>query len=72
MVSAYMMDCIDEILRKAKNSNKALGGIKLVVAGDLYQLPPVITKEYGKILNLKGKKNEGEYDYFLRQMYLEI
>lgn len=66
MVSAYMMDCIDEILRKAKNSNKAFGGIKLVVAGDLYQLPPVITKEYGKILNLKGKKNEGEYDYFFK------
>lgn len=77
MVSAYTMDCIDEILRKAKNTNKAFGGIKLVVAGDLYQLPPVITKEYVKILNLKRKKNGSKYDYFFkadvfREMKIEM
>lgn len=67
MVSAYTMDCIDEILRKAKKSNDPFGGIKLVVSGDLYQLPPVIEDEsYEKILKLNKKRNKCEYDYFFK------
>ncbi|MFH1654457.1 MAG: AAA family ATPase [Pseudomonadota bacterium] len=44
MVRADLMDCIDTFLRtiRAKRS-MAFGGVQLLLVGDLYQLPPVVT-----------------------------
>lgn len=45
MVRPDLMDGIDYILRKARNSTVPFGGVQLIMFGDLYQLPPVIQKE---------------------------
>ena len=45
MVRPDLMDGIDYILRKARNSSVAFGGVQLIMFGDLYQLPPVIEKD---------------------------
>ncbi len=43
MVRADVMDMIDAKLQYARNSDLPFGGCQLIVFGDLYQLPPVVT-----------------------------
>lgn len=43
MVRADLMDAIDFCLRQARNSDKTFGGVQIVMFGDLYQLPPVVS-----------------------------
>ena len=45
MVRKDVFEYMDKILRKYKDSEKLFGGVKLILFGDLYQLPPVITLE---------------------------
>lgn len=42
MVRADLMDAIDIALRKSRREYKPFGGVKLLMFGDLYQLPPVV------------------------------
>ena len=45
MVRADLMDCIDTFLRlHAKDRSAAFGGVQIIFIGDLYQLPPVVTR----------------------------
>lgn len=45
MVRADLLDCIDRFMRlNGRNSSLPFGGTQLVFFGDLYQLPPVVTK----------------------------
>lgn len=44
MVRADMMDCIHEFLKIVRWSTLPFGGVQLIMIGDLYQLPPVVTK----------------------------
>ncbi len=41
MVSKKMFDSMDKILRAFKRTNKAFGGIQVIISGDFFQLPPV-------------------------------
>ena len=41
MVRADVLDTIDRLLRLEKKSEKPFGGVKIVMFGDLYQLPPI-------------------------------
>lgn len=44
MVRADILDCVDLTLRiNGKDKNKPFGGVQLIVVGDLFQLPPVVT-----------------------------
>jgi len=44
MVRADLMDVIDQLLRKARgNTEVPFGGVQILMIGDLYQLPPVLT-----------------------------
>ncbi len=43
MVRADMMDCIHEFLKIVRWSSQPFGGVQLIMIGDLYQLPPVVT-----------------------------
>lgn len=45
MVRADLMDGIDTALRKYRNKNEPFGGVQMVLMGDLFQLPPVLTEE---------------------------
>ncbi|MBE6445095.1 MAG: AAA family ATPase [Alphaproteobacteria bacterium] len=46
MLRADIFDCIDTFLQiYGPDSNKAFGGVQLVLVGDLYQLPPVVTNQ---------------------------
>lgn len=46
MVRADLLDCVDVFLRMhSKEPFLPFGGVQMVLIGDLYQLPPVITKE---------------------------
>lgn len=44
MVRADLFDCIDKFLRlNGRDKEKPFGGVQIVVIGDLFQLPPVVT-----------------------------
>lgn len=46
MVSADLMDSVDRNLRYIRNNHQEpFGGLQIVMFGDPYQLPPVVTKE---------------------------
>ena len=45
MVRADLLDCIDASLRVNRQSIDAFGGVQVIMTGDLYQLPPVLTLE---------------------------
>jgi hypothetical protein len=45
MVRADLLDAIDIVLRIFKKNNEPFGGVRMILFGDLYQLPPVLTKD---------------------------
>ena len=45
MVRADVFDGIDQSLRLARKNDKPFGGVQLCVIGDLFQLPPVVSRE---------------------------
>ena len=50
MVRPDILDTIDATLKEVKKTSNPFGGIQLLMFGDLYQLPPVITKEIRPII----------------------
>jgi len=46
MVRADMIDCIDIFLRNNIEDPRPFGGIQLIVFGDLFQLPPVVSSPF--------------------------
>ena len=44
MVAPDLLDAIDILARMARRNNAPFGGIQVVAIGDLFQLPPVITR----------------------------
>lgn len=51
MVRADILDAIDSKLRKYRNPTLPMGGVQLVMLGDLQQLPPVVREEEWKLLS---------------------
>jgi len=49
MVNANMLDTMEYVLRFSKHSKAAFGGTPVLMFGDLYQLPPVVTSETKKL-----------------------
>lgn len=43
MVRADLLDCIDVFLKTVRRSSLPFGGVQMVMIGDMYQLPPVVT-----------------------------
>ncbi len=43
MLRADQIDIIDQILKKVRNDKRPFGGIQVLLLGDLFQLPPVLT-----------------------------
>ena len=42
MVRADLLDAVDAVLRRYRNSARPFGGVQLLMIGDLYQLAPVV------------------------------
>jgi len=55
MVRADLMDCIDAFLQAALKSKARFGGKRLVMIGDLHQLPPIVRGEEAAELKKKYK-----------------
>lgn len=51
MVRADMLDAIDKSLKLNRGSKKPFGGVRMVLSGDLHQLPPVVGRDEADILN---------------------
>ena len=45
MVRADLFDRLNSNLQYARNNNEFFGGVKLLLIGDLYQLPPILQKQ---------------------------
>ncbi|MBO4480347.1 MAG: AAA family ATPase [Alphaproteobacteria bacterium] len=45
MIAPDLMDAMDILARRARKNNEPFGGIQIVAIGDLFQLPPVITRD---------------------------
>lgn len=48
MVAPDLLDAMDYLMRAARRNNEPFGGIQIVAIGDLFQLPPVITRDAEK------------------------
>ena len=45
MVAPDLLDAMDILARMARHNNEPFGGIQIVAIGDMFQLPPVITRD---------------------------
>ena len=50
MVRADLLDGIDKVLRRYKDSNKVFGGVQVLMIGDLHQLSPVVNPNEWSLL----------------------
>ena len=67
MLRADLLDCVDMFLRKhGPHPGKVFGGVRLVLVGDLYQLPPVVTGDEREIF-----RTLYETPYFFSAMALQ-
>ena len=50
MVRADMLDAIDRSLKLNRGSKRPFGGVRMILSGDLHQLPPVVQNDEAPIL----------------------
>ncbi|MBO4590516.1 MAG: HRDC domain-containing protein [Bacteroidaceae bacterium] len=50
MVRADVLDAVDDVLRRFRDSREPFGGVQLLMIGDLQQLAPVVKDEEWKLL----------------------
>jgi len=68
MVSPDLLDAMDILARFARRNNAPFGGIQVVAIGDLFQLPPVITREATQYYESEyGNPNAYFFDSFVYQ-----
>ncbi len=54
MVRADILDSIDAFLREAQGCSRAFGGVQLLLLGDMFQLPPVVSSAERDIFAARG------------------
>ena len=72
MIRADYVDAIDRAFRRCRNSNLPFGGVKLVMFGDLYQLPPFIETSAIDLKYLGPKASPGEPSWKTRKRELVL
>ena len=66
MLSANMLDMLDQVCREIKQIDEPFGGIQVILAGDFFQLPPVVKKDSmnGKQISLTEELQQtGNFAY---------
>lgn len=58
MVRSDLLDAVDAVLRRHRNPCRPFGGVQMLLVGDLYQLPPVVTEAEAPLL---GQVYESPY-----------
>ncbi len=58
MVRSDMLDAIDKSLKLNRASKRPFGGVRMILSGDLHQLPPVVSGEEAPILK---QRHGGQY-----------
>ena len=54
MVRADLLDCVEKFLRlNGPRSSQPFGGMQMILIGDLYQLPPVLTSAEKTVFSLQ-------------------
>ena len=53
MVRADLLDCIDAFMRRIRGTMAPFGGCRVIFFGDLYQLPPVVTRDDAEIFRTR-------------------
>ena len=61
MVRADIIDGMDMVLRKARRTHEPFGGARMMFVGDFHQLPPVVPRHEGEILERMGYKSPFAY-----------
>ncbi len=61
MVRADIIDGMDMVLRKARKTNAPFGGARMMFVGDFHQLPPVVPRHEGEILERLGYQSPFAY-----------
>jgi hypothetical protein len=59
MVRADLLGAMDVVLRSVRRTNTPFGGVRLVMVGDFYQLPPVVREEEERYLEAMHGSREG-------------
>jgi len=67
MVRADLLDSVDLFLRRNRRNPHPFGGVQLLLVGDLFQLPPVVTDDAHEVLQAK----EYESPYFFSSFALQ-
>ena len=69
MVRADLLDLVDLFLRKnGPEKDAPFGGVQMIFIGDLYQLPPVLTRQDKEVL---ARRYESEY-FFDSDIFREV
>jgi ATP-dependent exoDNAse (exonuclease V) alpha subunit len=58
MVRSDMLDAIDKSLKLNRASKRPFGGVRMILSGDLHQLPPVVSGQEAPILK---ERHGGQY-----------
>jgi ATP-dependent exoDNAse (exonuclease V) alpha subunit len=53
MVSSNLLDAVNLFLQKNREDERPFGGITVVLVGDLFQLPPIVTSETRPLFEAK-------------------
>lgn len=62
MVNSDLLDSVDRTLQFIRRNDAPFGGIQIVMFGDPYQLPPVVTSEGKKFYQSYGYRSEWFFD----------
>ena len=73
MLKADTFDAINRSLQLNRNNSRPFGGVKIILFGDLYQLPPVMDRETDSVYKKKNYKTPYFFSsYIFKLLHEEI